>query len=71
LCALQVRAGRVTSSPRAGYQFGLIAPQRGVAKMGCGDRFPNRERVHVGDGNLTFFEGDSLCEECAGNHGVL
>ena len=38
---------------------------------GCGDRFPNRELVEVGDDNLTFFEGDALCEVCALNHGVL
>jgi hypothetical protein len=41
------------------------------ACCGCGDRFPNRELYEVPDGHLTFFEGDALCEECAGWHGVL
>jgi hypothetical protein len=27
--------------------------------------------VEVGEGNLTFFEGDSLCHRCARDHGVL
>jgi hypothetical protein len=40
------------------------------ACCGCGDRFPNRELVEVGD-NLTFFEGDPLCEQCGLDHGVL
>jgi hypothetical protein len=38
---------------------------------GCGERFPARERVEVGDGNLTFFESDALCRGCARAHGVL
>ena len=38
---------------------------------GCGRRFRHRELVEAGDGHLTFFEGDALCPECAGAHGVL
>jgi hypothetical protein len=39
---------------------------------GCGERFPNGEMFQVMDGtHLTFFEGDCLCRECAGWHGVL
>ncbi len=38
---------------------------------GCGRRFFHRELVEAGDGHLTFFEGDALCPECAGAHGVL
>jgi hypothetical protein len=39
---------------------------------GCGDRFPNRERVEVMDGDhLIWFEGDPLCQDCAHLHGVL
>jgi hypothetical protein len=39
---------------------------------GCGDRFPNREMFQImDDTHLTFFEGDCLCEECAGWHGIL
>ncbi len=37
---------------------------------GCGRRFRHRELVEAGDGHLTFFEGDMLCPECAGAHGV-
>jgi hypothetical protein len=38
---------------------------------GCGRRFRHRDLYEVGDDNLTFFEGDMLCPECAGAHGVL
>jgi hypothetical protein len=39
---------------------------------GCGDRFPNREMFQIMEpDHLSFFEGDPLCESCAGNHGVL
>ncbi len=38
---------------------------------GCGRRFFHRELVEAGGGNLTFFEGDMLCPECAVAHGVL
>jgi hypothetical protein len=40
---------------------------------GCGGRFIGRDLYTVMDWHesLTFFEGDSLCEECARNHGVL
>ncbi len=37
---------------------------------GCGRRFFHRALIEVGDGHLTFFEGDMLCPECAGAHGV-
>ncbi len=40
---------------------------------GCGGRFIGRDLYEVQDWHesLTFFEGDFLCRECAGNHGVL
>ncbi len=38
---------------------------------GCGRRFFHRELVEAGDDNLTFFEGDLVCEGCALDHGVL
>jgi hypothetical protein len=38
---------------------------------GCGRRFFHPALVEAGDGHLTFFEGDVLCPECAGAHGVL
>ena len=40
---------------------------------GCGGRFIGRDLYTVMDWHesLTFFEGDSLCEECASNHGIL
>ena len=38
---------------------------------GCGRRFFHRELVEVPEDHLTFFEGDVLCPECAGAHGVL
>ncbi len=38
---------------------------------GCGRRFFHRELVEAGDGHLTFFQGDAVCPECAGAHGVL
>ncbi len=38
---------------------------------GCGGRYSGRDLFEVGDDNLTFFEGDELCEGCAADHGVL
>jgi hypothetical protein len=40
---------------------------------GCGKRLPLRDLLEVHDWHesLTFFEGDLICEECAGAHGVL
>lgn len=38
---------------------------------GCGERVRHRDLVEVGDENLTFFEGDLVCIECAGDHGVI
>jgi hypothetical protein len=38
---------------------------------GCGERFPNSELFEIPEGHLTFFEGDALCEECAGWAGIL
>lgn len=38
---------------------------------GCGDRVRHRDLYEVGDDNLTFFEGDLVCRECAVGHGVL
>jgi hypothetical protein len=38
---------------------------------GCAERTRYRDGVEVGDGNLTFFYGMWVCEECAHAHGVL
>lgn len=38
---------------------------------GCGDRVRHRDLYEVGEDNLTFFEDDLLCHECASAHGVL
>jgi hypothetical protein len=39
---------------------------------GCGRRFRHRDMVEVlEEDHLTFYEGDVVCETCAGNHGVL
>jgi hypothetical protein len=38
---------------------------------GCSERFRHRDLVEVPEDHLTFFEGDALCPECAGAHGVL
>jgi hypothetical protein len=46
-------------------------PAKTFRCQGCGERFPNRELFEAPDDHLTFFEGDALCLECAGNHGVL
>jgi hypothetical protein len=38
---------------------------------GCSARFRHRELYEVGEGNLTFFEGELLCRSCGLAHGVL
>jgi hypothetical protein len=38
---------------------------------GCGLRFPNGERVEVGEDSLTHFIGDERFHECAQAHGVI
>lgn len=37
--------------------------------FGCGRRFRHRDLFEVPEGDLTFFEGDRLCRECARKHG--
>jgi len=61
-------------SPAAGCVHIIAATLRRAKTFrceGCGDRFPDRERVEVGEDNLTFFEGDALRSECGRAHGVL
>jgi len=41
------------------------------ACCGCGDRFLNGELYEAPEDHLTWFPGDALCKECAGNHDVL
>jgi hypothetical protein len=41
------------------------------ACCGCGDRFLNGGLYEAPEDHLTWFPGDALCQECAGNHGVL
>jgi hypothetical protein len=38
---------------------------------GCSGRFVGRDLFDVGQGNLTFFEEQRLCRECAQAHGVI
>ena len=45
-------------------------PQRSTCAA-CGQRYRHRELCEVGGDNLTFFEGDLLCRDCARAHGVL
>ncbi len=35
---------------------------------GCSGRFRGRDLFEVGDDDLTYFEGDELCRECARGH---
>jgi hypothetical protein len=35
---------------------------------GCSGRFRGRDLFEVGEGDLTYFEGDELCRECARGH---
>ncbi len=73
---------RIVPTPRCscrdarGGECKHIAAVRVVRKAtapcaGCGRRFRHRELVEVPENHLTFFEGDMLCPECAGAHGVL
>jgi len=39
--------------------------------IGCGGRYRHSDLYDVGEGSLTFFEGDVLCGDCARDHGVL
>jgi hypothetical protein len=38
------------------------------ACAGCSGRFRGRDLFEVGEGDLTYFEGDELCRECASGH---
>ncbi len=53
----------------------VVAARYKKAKMatcsGCSERLRHRDLYEVGGDNLTFFEGDLVCEDCAANHGVL
>jgi hypothetical protein len=48
----------------------VVRAKTGIC-AGCGARFRRRELYEVGADSLTFFEGDVVCEGCAGAHGVL
>jgi hypothetical protein len=55
---------------------GILHAKRRVRRVrceGCGRRFAYRELLEVQDWHesLTFFEGDLICEACAGAHGVV
>jgi hypothetical protein len=39
--------------------------------LSCGGRFRGRSLFEVPEDNLTFFEGQLLCRECALCHGVI
>jgi hypothetical protein len=53
----------------------LVAKRRARSApcSGCGERFRRRDMVEVLEEHesLTFFVGDLVCEECAGDHGIL
>lgn len=52
------------------YAVGIsLAKRRSFSCDGCGRRYPNTERVEVGEDSLTFFDGDELCLGCALGHG--
>ncbi len=54
------------------YAAEVARAKSGVCS-GCGGRFPNRELVELEEGNhddLTHFDGDRLCGECADGAGV-
>jgi hypothetical protein len=38
---------------------------------GCHASFSVRDLFDVGEGNMTFYEGERVCRECARAHGVL
>ncbi len=48
----------------------VVRAKTGIC-AGCGARFRHRDLYEVGDDSLTFFEGDVVCEGCAGAHGEL
>ncbi len=48
-----------------------IARSKSGACAGCGRMVRYRDLHEVGDDNLTFFEGDEVCESCALAHGIL
>jgi hypothetical protein len=48
-----------------------ITSLKSGACAGCGRKVRFRNLHEVGDDNLTFFEGDEVCESCAMAHGVL
>jgi hypothetical protein len=48
-----------------------IASSKSGECAGCGRKVGYRDLHEVGDDNLTFFEGDVVCESCAMAHGIL
>jgi hypothetical protein len=48
----------------------VVRAKTGIC-VDCGRRFRHRDLYEVGADSLTFFEGDVVCEDCAGAHGVL
>ncbi len=51
-----------------------VRPPKGRPCAGCEERFPERELVELCEGNhddLTYFDGDLLCGECADGAGVI
>ncbi len=49
----------------------LAAARSSEECFDCHRRFLGRDLYEVGEDNLTFFEGDLLCRNCAGHHGVI
>lgn len=47
-----------------------IAKAKTRTCAGCSGRFRGRDLFEVGGDDLTYFEGDELCRDCAPGHGV-
>jgi hypothetical protein len=52
-------------------QAATIARSKTRTCAGCSGRFRGRDLFEVGEGDLTYFEGDELCRPCARAHGEL